>query len=292
MSMLGLALFLGVAAGDPSWLAVRECSGLDAGELAERVTLEYGVPQSVQVDVRCDAASSEFTIALRYEDGRRLHHHTPRMEGAVERYLAIEIAELLATPPIAAPVVPAEPDPEFPPPPPVTPRPLPMLWVDATARAEIGGTPITGLGGLGLGVLIRPWRRLAIRAETLGMVGRRGVDAGNVVVGTAGAGLGLGWLLGSRTALSWLGAGARAQAVWLRGQSSGPAVGTTHVAATWSPWVGASVLGPNKSPLAVGWLQVGWMPRAIRGQFGEQTVFTWSGPWVALGVGIGGSRRR
>lgn len=290
--MLGLALLLGVVASDPSWLVVRDCEDVDAAQVEDRVSLEHGAPQSVRVEVRCDADSTEFTLSLRYDDGRRLHHHTPRMEGAVERYLAIEIAELLATPPIAAPIGPPTPVPATPPEPLEAAPALPSLWFDATARAEVGGTPIAGLGGLGFGVLVRPWRRLAIRAETLGMAGRRGVDAGRVVIGTAGGGLGLGWMLGTRGALSWVGAGARAQAVWLRGQSEGPVTGATHVAATWSPWVGASLFGARRNPFAAVWLQAGWMPRAVRGQFDAQTVFSWSGPWVALGVGIGGSRRR
>lgn len=289
--MLAGALMLGSLLGDAAWLTVNDCPSLDRERVVELAMLELQEPPAdVRVEVSC-AESERFHITLLHDDGRVVERDAPRVGDAAERYLAVELVELLAssgtrTPepepaPVPAAVLPAEPRDER--------APRPRLWIDATARFEAAASPLTPLGGLGVGLTARVWRGASFRAEALAAVGGRALNAddGIVVAHAGGSGV-LGWMFASRHAAYVLGLGARLQGVWMHGRTAAQGrTGTTHGGLSWSPQLSVGVVAPRRRRFAATWLQAGWTPRAVRGQSAGKTVFSWSGPWFGVGVGLG-----
>lgn len=294
--MFAGALLLGTLAVDPAWLSVEDCPSLDQARVVELAMLELREPPTaVQVDVSC-ARPERFHIVLRHEDGRVVERDAPTVDDAAERYLAVELVELLASsgtrPPVAdePPSVVADPPPQ----PPPRPPPLPVLWVDGTVRFEGAAAPFTPLGGLGVGLTGRIWRGALVRVEGLAAIGGRTLNPNDsIVVSNAGGSGVVAWLIASRRAAYVVGVGARMQAVWLRGRTAAQErAGATHTGLSWSPQVSLGVMAPRGRRFAAAWLHAGWTPRAVRGQSGGDTVFSWSGPWFGVGVGLGQTLKR
>jgi len=288
--MLAGALLLGSLSGDPAWLTVQDCPSLDRARVVELAMLELqDAPQEVHVAVSC-AHDSQFHIVLRHGDGRVIERDAPRVDDAAERYLAVELVELLASSGARAPQTARAPLPEPGPAPPQAERAsLPRLWVDGTARFEGAASPFTPLGGLGVGLTARVWRGASFRVEALAAIGARSLNADDdITVANAGGSGVLAWVLASRRAAYVLGVGARIQGVWLRGRSTAAQrAGTTHVGLAWSPQVSFGLMAPRRRRSAAVWLHAGWTPRAVRGQSAGKTVFSWAGPWFGVGVGLG-----
>lgn len=297
--LAGALLMLGSLVGDAAWLKLEDCPSLDRSRVVELAMLELqDPPTAVHVDVSC-AGQDQFHIVLRHDDGRMMERDAPMVDDASERYLAVELVELLASSgtrarqlvPIPASVpVPASasapaPAVESPPERP----PLPVLWIDGTARFEAAAAPLTPLGGLGIGLTARVWRGASFRAEALAGVGARSLNSDDRIgVANAGGSGVMAWVFASRKAAYVLGLGARVQGVWLRGRTEAQErAGETHVGLSWSPQLSVGVLAPRRRRFATAWLHAGWTPRAVRGQSGGETVFSWSGPWFGVGVGLG-----
>ena len=126
-------------------------------------------------------------------------------------------------------------------------------------------------------------------------MGGRSLDAehGILVANAAVSGV-LGWAFASRSAAYVVGLGARMQGVGLRGRTTAPErAGATHIGLSWSPQLSFGVMAPRRRRFATVWLHAGWTPRPVRGQSEEgETVFSWSGPWLGLGVGLGQTLKR
>lgn len=302
--MLAGALLLGSLAGDPAWLTVAGCPSVDRARVVELAMLELqDAPTGVRVDVSC-ADDQQFHVLLVHEDGRVVERDAPMVDDAAERYLAVELVELLASEgavvpeltsaegPVDEPApVPAGPEPK--PEPVVTP--LPTLWIDGTVRFEAAGSPLAPLGGLGVGLTTRVWRGASVRAEALAAFGGRSLDAERgILVGNMALSGVLGWVFASHKAAYMVGLGARVQGVGLRGRTTAPErAGATHTGLSWSPQLSLGVMAPRRRRFATVWVHGGWTPRAVRGQ-GEEgtTVFSWSGPWLGVGVGLGQTLKR
>lgn len=290
--MFAGALLLGLLVDDGAWLSVDACPSLDRARVVELAMLELkDAPEGVDVEVSCPG-QDRFKIVLRHDDGRVLNRAAPVVEGAEARYLAVELVELLesagtpAPPPVPAAPPPVETQPEL--------APLPVLWIDATARLEGAASPFTPLGGLGIGLTARVWRGVSLRGEALATVGARSLDGDDgILVANAGGSGTLAWVFASTRAAYVLGLGARLQGVWLRGRTGTQGrAGATHAGLSWSPQLSVGVMAPRRKRFAAAWLHAGWAPRAVRGLREGEVVFSWSGPWLGLGVGLGQTLKR
>lgn len=292
--MLAGALLLGSLVGDAAWLTVNDCPSLDRERVVELAMLELQEPPAdVHVDVSCEKPE-QFHITLRHADGRVMEREAPMVGDAAERYLAVELVELLASSGTRAPESPPELVVALPVEPRAERAPLPVLWLDGTARFEAAASPLTPLGGLGVGLTARVWRGASFRAEALAGVGGRSLNAddGIVVAHAGGSGV-LAWIFASRHAAYVVGLGARLQGVWLRGRTAAQErTGATHRGLSWSPQLSVGVMAPRRRRFAAAWLHAGWTPRAVRGQRAGETVFSWSGPWFGVGVGLGQTLKR
>lgn len=291
-----LALF--VAAPDP-WLRLEDCPGLDERALRELTALELSQPIGTRTaTIRCEP---EVFVVTVHADGRGAPVQRSLRAAAVgdapERYLAVELAELIeiSLDPASTPEPPVAPPPATAPT--TTSKPAstvpawPSGWITAGPRFELGGQPGLPAGGGGLVIGGRIWRLLSLRVELMGLGGARRIDADLVRLGfVGGAGAALATFDVGAVMLG-VGAGARVGERWIRGIPGRPDVlSRRHRGITWSPLVSFGIVGPiGRRGVITTHLDAGWTLRAIRGFSGDDLVFTWGGPW--FGVSLGGGIR-
>jgi len=296
--VLGWALLTMLAVTPDHWLQLERCTGLDERALRELIGLELATPIGRRtVTVRCEPDAFRVTVHAEQRDHVRQVLRTAAMGDVPERYLAVEIAELVETseyPPTAALDDAAPDDASSPPEPAAEHRAEPFGrwgWLMAGGRFELGGRPAAPAGGAGFVVGGRLWRRLSVQAELLGLGGARRVEPDGVrlgFVGGAGAALAT---FDAGPAMLHVGAGARVGEVWMRGVSGqGDVTGLGHRGTTWAPFLSAGVLGAvGRRGVMAAHLDAGWTVRPVRGFSGTNVVFTSGGPW--LGVSLSGGIR-
>jgi len=286
-----VALALSPAAEPGSWLEIVQCPELDADSLRAHTLVELGgLDPEGDATVRCE--EDVFVVRVQNVKGAISTRKLSQIGEVPERYLALELAELIAS----ARYAPAASAPAATPlrnPPPVAapraPAPARRGWTALSARVELTGKPtlLTGGGSLALGG--RVWRYLSLRARLTGLGGGRSLGEDRVRVGA---------LWGSAAALASVdagpvavhaGAGARVGGVWMRGvpRESGLA-GLQHGGLTWGPFGAVGVLAPLGRRLAfVADLDVGYTLRAVRGTQGGALVLSYAGVWAGLTLGLG-----
>lgn len=276
------------------WLTVQDCPELDADRLVELMRLESADPPSTtHVVLRCD--ENAFVLEVQREGGapaQRSIARTDAITDAPERYLAVELTELLDASKYKAPVTepPPEPPPPKPaPPPPVRPpEPQRRGFVGIGARFEAGGAPMvpSGGGSLLLGGQVHPVLSLRVEVSALGGARSVGADALRSV-GARASGAVLGTFDFTR-AIVHIGGGARVGGVWLRGIPDSPTRrGHTHGGLTWSPLATASVLGKVGKRLGFyAGIDAGWALRPIRGFLADEVVASTGGAWIGVTLGL------
>lgn len=285
---------LGLMRLAPAWLSVEGCPELDRDQLEELARLEAGeLASEAQANVTC--TDEVFVLTVHREGHPASERRVPRgeIEDAPERFLAVELAELI----VAAGYGHAEPEPQpapAPAPPPdrsVPERRKRVGFAFAAARAELGGSPVLPSGGVELGAGGTVWRFVALHGSIAGLGGARSVDGDLVQRGSAHAS---GWVafhgVLPREHRLFAGAGVRVGGTWLRGlPRRSQRTGLRHGGATWSPTVAVGIAAPLGERLAlVVRLDGGWSLRAVRGLSGTSLVYSSGGPWGGLSVGVGG----
>ncbi len=291
--MLAWLLLLGLEPSAGTWLDVHDCPELDRAHLLELTGLELDdAPTRIRGEIHCRSAG--FEISLRRDDGEVLRRQVPAASEAPERYLAVEVVELVELlQSEARPPTPAEPPPSplsAPPPQPTSAAPSGRLWLGGSARFELGGDPRTPAGGLQLTLGGPLWRRLELRAHLSALAGARRLGADSVRLGRLLGGAALVWVVPTARIDLPIGGGARLGGVWLQGRSDPTRdPGRTHRGLAWSPFVSFGVRGPKtRRSFADLDLQLGWAVRTVRGLRAERVVVTTGGPWLGVSLGLGG----
>ncbi len=286
-----LAMLAALAFGAPTgpWVRV-ECPTIDSAELNRLVRIELeGQRPRVEVEVRCEGAAIEVRLATGGEVQRRPVQVPTAEREVVHRYVAVEVAELIAA--SAGPSLDPQPRLEPVPGPPRRARPrfTRWGWLTLGARGELGGQPAMGTGGgqVQLGGVVLP--RLALRVRGGGTVGGRRLAPGRLRQGAAWGSAEVLAALGQRRTAVLLGAGARVEGIWLTGQGDGAGVaGAQHRGASGSPLISATVVLRLGARLVMSTgLDGGWSLRPVRGLRGAEVVFSSGGPWAGITLGLG-----
>ncbi len=295
---LTLALALGPGAGAGSWLELDGCDELDGELLRSQTLIELGgLSPEARATVRCE--DEDFVVSVTSVGGARSTRNLARTTavGEVpERYLALELAELISSAQYAPPAEPEpEPEPESEPEPEAVTESTGELsprrrgWVGVGARFELAGQPITASGGGALTLGGRVARYISLRAELTGLGGGRSLEANAVRVGALWGGAAILASVDVGAVVVLAGLGARAGGVWLRGVARDDALtGAQLRGFSWSPLVSAGVLIPIGARLVVtARLEGGYTARPVRGLSGGATAYAYEGPWGAAQLGLG-----
>ena len=282
-----------VTLGSPAaaWLELDGCPELDGNALRELTRLEIGDgPTHVRARVECQPEAFVVTVVGGGDrTSERRITRTAATGEVPERYLALELAELIevsrqprAKPP---PAPKAEPQPATPPP----PRRR-RGFASAGARAEVGGQPTMAAGGGVLSVGGRVWPHLTLRADIIGVGGARRVRGDGVRSGSL-------WLASVALATFDVGknelragAGARVGGVWIRGvpEAGNTLQGRRHAGLSWSPQLSFAFSRTIRRAAFVGLgADAGWSARAVRGVSNAGPVYSSMGPWAGVSVSVG-----
>jgi hypothetical protein len=289
-----------------SWLDIEECPRLDAQALRDHTLVELGgrdPEATATVTCEPDAFVVEISRPGAQVSTRRLAR-TSAVGEVPERYLALELAELLAGSRYPPQEREPEPEPEREPeseperehrssPPSPSPEPAEtprrLSWFAASARAELSGEPVIMSGGGGLTLGSRVWRDLSLRLDIAALRGGRTIDTDFVRLDTIKGGLAALYTADAGRARLHAGVGARIVGVWMRGiERQSERVGLQHHGLTWAPFASLGLLAALGDRLVFTTsLDVGYTARPIRGLYEQSVVFAYRGVWGELSLGLG-----
>ena len=278
-----------------AWLDLDGCPELDGPALRDLTRLEIGEhPPHVRARIECRPEAFVVTVtSSKGPSSERRIARTAATGEVPERYLALELTELIEASSHAA----AQPDPS-----PQDPKPDGELttpqaprrrrgFVSAGARAEIGGQPAMAAGGGQVSLGGRVWQHLTLRTDIVAVGGARRVRGDGVRSGSLWlAGVALATFDVGRNQLG-AGAGARVGGVWIRGipEAGSTLQGRLHAGLSWSPQlsVAFSRAVGRAAFFGVG-TDAGWLVRPVRGFSNAALVYAATGPWASVSISVGG----